>query len=85
MPRHFFDIHDGHSLMRDDEGQECSSYAATRREAMETLPQVARDEIPKDGDQQAYTVLVRNEHNVTVYTATLMFSGLWVGDLPKPD
>nr|WP_325170011.1 hypothetical protein [Methylobacterium sp. C25] len=52
---------------------------------METLPQVARDEIPKDGDQQAYTVLVRNEHNVTVYTATLMFSGLWVGDLPKPD
>lgn len=85
VPRHFFDIHDGHSLMRDDEGQECSGAAAIRREAMETLPQVARDEIPKDGDQQAYTVLVRNESNVTVYTATLTFAGLWVGDLTEPD
>ncbi|MBB3903984.1 hypothetical protein GGR33_003498 [Methylobacterium brachythecii] len=50
---------------------------------MHSLPEIARDEIPKDGDQQAYTVLVRDEHNLTVYTATLTFAGLWVRDPSK--
>ncbi|GLS42728.1 hypothetical protein GCM10007884_07130 [Methylobacterium brachythecii] len=83
MPRFHFDIHDGRSLMRDQDGQECGSDEAIRSLAMHSLPEIARDEIPKDGDQQAYTVLVRDEHNLTVYTATLTFAGLWVRDPSK--
>lgn len=86
MARYFFDIHNSQSLMRDAVGSECDSPEAVQKEAMETLPQIARDAIPNDGDKQAYTVLVRNEQNLTVYTATLTFAGLWLGeDIPSPD
>ncbi len=40
---------------------------------------------PRDGDRQAFTALVRDESGLTVYTATLTFAGLWVGDIPIPD
>ncbi|WP_233385091.1 DUF6894 family protein [Methylobacterium sp. C25] len=77
MSRYCFDIHDDHSLIRDDVGDECADAKVIRQMAMETLPQIARDEIPKDGDQQAYTVLVRNERNLTLYSgATVLIGGL---------
>lgn len=87
VPRYFFDIHDGSALMRDAVGSEWSGGEQIRREAMRTLPAIARDAIPKDGDRQAFTVLVRDENNLTVYTATLTFAGLWMGDvsLPPPE
>lgn len=79
MPRYFFDIHNGSALSRDPIGTECDGSEGIRYEAMRTLPAIARDEIPRDGDRQAFTVMVRDERNVTVYTATLTFAGLWVG------
>jgi len=51
---------------------------------MNALPQMAKDVIPKDGDRQAFTVLVRDEKDVTVYTATLTFAALWLSDVPIP-
>jgi hypothetical protein len=84
VPRYFFDIHDGSALMRDAVGSEWGCDDQIRREAMRTLPAIARDMIPKDGDRQAFTVLVRDENNLTVYTATLTFAGLWMGDVPLP-
>lgn len=85
MARYYFDIHDGRALRRDTEGSECAGPDAIRDEAMDVLPAVARDVIPTDGDKQAFTVLVRDENNVTVYTATLTFAGLWVGAMePSP-
>ena len=80
MARYYFDIHDGHALRRDPEGSECADPGAIKDEAMSTLPAIARDVIPTDGDKQAFMVLVRDENNVTVYTATLTFAGLWVSD-----
>ena len=80
MARYYFDIHDGRSLMRDEVGSECDGPGAVRTEAMVALPQIAQGAIPKDGDRQAYTVLVRDARHLTVYTATLTFAGLWVGD-----
>ena len=50
MPRYFFDIHDG-QLQRDEDGTECADFDAARREAMISLPDVARWEIPSDGDR----------------------------------
>ena len=82
MTRYYFDIHDGQALIRDTQGSECIDDDAVRQEAMGTLPVIARDVIPTDGDKQAFTVLVRDENNMTVYTATLTFAGLWLGDTP---
>ena len=89
MALYYFDIHAGRSMMRDEIGSECAGPDAVRMEAMVALPQIAQGAIPKDGDRQAYTVLVRNARNLTVYTATLTFAGLWLGEEtpaePEPD
>ena len=85
MPRFFFDIHSGSKFARDAVGSECDGLQGIRYEAMRALPAIARDEIPKDGDKQAFTVLVRDSDNQTVYTATLTFAGLWIGDSPIPE
>ncbi|WP_375410047.1 DUF6894 family protein [uncultured Methylobacterium sp.] len=85
MARYYFDIHDGQVLIRDTQGSECIDDDAVRQEAMGTLPAIARDVIPTDGDKQAFTVLVRDENNMTVYMATLTFAGLWMGDMPIPE
>ena len=85
MPRFFFDIHNGPSFSRDAIGSECNGHEGVRSEAMRALPSIARDEIPKDGDRQAFAVLVRDENDLTVYSATLTFAGLWIGDSPIPE
>ena len=74
MPRYFFDIHDG-QFTRDDEGIECEDFAAARREAMASLPEMVRFVLPQDSDAHASTVLVRNQAGTIVYTATLTFAG----------
>ncbi|WP_043712111.1 hypothetical protein [Methylobacterium sp. 285MFTsu5.1] len=85
MSRYFFDIHTGSTFSRDPVGTECDGMEGIRHEAMRSLPAIARDEIPKDGDRQAFTVLVRDGNNRTVYTAALTFAGLWIGDSPIPE
>ncbi|MCJ2128033.1 DUF6894 family protein [Methylobacterium sp. E-045] len=85
MPRYFFDFYgaDKESILRDSVGSECSGRAEVREEAMHALPALAKDKVPQDGDTQAFTVSVRNEMNVTVYTATLTYAGIWFGeDIP---
>lgn len=77
MPRYFFDIHDG-GPHRDDTGTECPDLDAVRRQAMRTLPDVAREDIPRDGDRRTFTVLVTDEDGRPVYCATLNYSGLWL-------
>ena len=85
MARYFFDIHSQGQFARDCEGSECDSLEAVRAEAMQTLPEIARDVIFKEGDRQAFTVLVRDENDATIYTATLTFAGLWIGIEPIPE
>jgi hypothetical protein len=83
MARYYFDIHDGQHLTRDDVGTECRSPDDIKTEAMTALPEIARDIIPTDGDRQALTVIVRNASNLTVFTATLTFASIWLGeDMP---
>lgn len=77
MPRYFFDIHDGGSA-RDDTGTECANDEAARALAIHTLPDIAREQIPKDGDRRAFTVLVTNAEGRPVYSATLTYAGLWL-------
>ena len=86
MARYYFDIYDGEALRRDPEGDECDSPEAVRHEAMHALSFVAKEAIPRTAsDTQAFTVLVRDANNTTVYTASLTFAGLWVGGVPIPE
>ncbi|MCJ2037378.1 hypothetical protein MKK70_14290 [Methylobacterium sp. E-041] len=49
------------------------------------LFQRANTKIPKADDQQAFMVMVRDEKNTVIYTASLTFAGLWMGDTPIPE
>lgn len=80
MPRYFFDIYDS-GITKDDEGHDLPDEAAVRRAAMESLPKIAADEIPADGDKRHFIVVARNEDGQAVYTATLSYVGL---KLPMP-
>lgn len=82
VPRYFFDTHDGQHVI-DDEGIEFVDIDAACAQAMRYLPEVGRWEIPKDGDKQAFTVLVRDETNTVVYTATLTFAGVRLDGVVK--
>jgi len=79
MPRYFFDVHHGEhhgGFAYDDEGSEFASFEDARKEAKAILPEIARWEIPQNGDNQAFTLVVRDEDGQIVYNATLTFAGL---------
>ena len=77
MPRFFFDVHDGFNK-RDDEGTVCADVQAAALEAKLLLPEIARHEVPKDGERQTITVLVTDEEGHPVYSAALCFVGTWL-------
>ncbi|MCJ2139074.1 DUF6894 family protein [Methylobacterium sp. E-066] len=78
MPRFFFDIRDDKGTQRDEEGFELADLSMVREKAQRLLPDIARSEIPGDGDQHVYTVLVTDEDGHAVYSATLTYAGLWL-------
>ncbi len=84
MARYYFDFHDGRRLMRDTEGSELHGQSAIEAEAMHALPLIMRDGTLKDDNHAALTVLVRNTDNTTVYTATMTFTGQWLGEEKPP-
>jgi hypothetical protein len=71
MPRYYFDTFDGDALSQDDEGLELDGIEAARHEARKTLPDMARDKVPDDGDRRTMTVKVRDETGKVVITASL--------------
>lgn len=78
MARYYFHVHQNGQLYKDSEGTEFASVDMVRTEAMEALPDIAKDEVPRDGDRQAFAVLVTDENGKPVYSATLTFAGLWL-------
>lgn len=77
MPRYFFDINDGRAA-RDEVGVECANLQAAVLTAKETLPAIAVDKVPRDGERQALTVLVSDEDGHAVYLAALTYTGTWL-------
>ena len=78
MPRYFFDIHNGHKPHHDEVGAEFSDLEAVRHQAMRVLPEIAKDEVPADGDRQTFTVMVTDEDGKPIYSAALNFTGMWL-------
>ncbi|WP_027174075.1 hypothetical protein [Methylobacterium sp. 10] len=77
MPVYYFDINDGRNE-RDEEGVYCADLQAAVLQAKKSLPTIAADEVPKDGERQAITVLVTDEDGKAVYLAALAFTGTWL-------
>jgi hypothetical protein len=77
VPRYFFDINNGHNE-RDEEGVDCADLQAAVREAKKMLPEIAADEVPKDGERQAITVLVTDDDGRAIYMAALTYTGAWL-------
>ena len=74
----FFDVYDEDTSFRDEEGTELSDHEAARNSAMKLLPEMARDEVPRDGDRRAFTVVISDADRKAIYTATLSYAGLWL-------
>ncbi len=74
MPRFFFDTMTDRVLVRDQIGTELPSWEAARQEAIKMLPDIARDEIPHDGNRREIIADVRDETGRVVFTAQLSFT-----------
>jgi hypothetical protein len=70
MPRFFFDIADGPETGVDDEGLEFPDLESARANALATLGEIARDELP-DGDHRDFQIAIRDESGQVLLTATL--------------
>ena len=77
MPRYFFDTNDGDMVDEDDVGLEFADHEAARREAIATLPDMARDRLP-DGDRRNFSVRIRDEAGTVLYSASLALTGEWL-------
>jgi hypothetical protein len=75
MQRFFFDVHDDEESVVDREGQVCSDIEVARKEAQRIITDVARLDIPNNGDKRHLTVLVRDEASQPLYAATLLYAG----------
>jgi hypothetical protein len=72
MPRYYFDVRDGEKLTTDGEGLEMEGFDAARNEAVRSLPELAKDELP-DGDSREFEVVVRDDRG-PVLRASLSFA-----------
>ncbi|WP_409565737.1 DUF6894 family protein [Methylobacterium sp. E-045] len=77
MPRYFFDVNDGR-LEQDEQSIECADLQAAVLEAKKLLPAMSLDEVSKDGEQHAVTVLVSDENGKPIYSAALSYLGVWL-------
>jgi len=78
MSRYFFDVHEPRFSARDDEGTECSDRKVVTCEALRALCQIAADS-PEGfvGHGQGLRVIVRDDQDRTVLTASLNLTAAW--------
>lgn len=72
MPKYFVDLQDGDVVHEDDEGSDLSSVEDARKEAINTLSLIAKDELP-DGEHREFIAIVRDAGGTALYRATLTF------------
>jgi len=77
MHRYFFDINDGRNE-RDEEGVMCANLEDAALQAKKLLPEIAAEEVPRNGERQAITVLVTDEDGQAVYMGALSYTGSWL-------
>lgn len=81
MPRYYFDSSDGRELIRDEIGIELPDLMSARDEAINGLPDIARDKLP-EGSNRAFTVRVRDGAGQYLLEAALKLSLVWLVEQP---
>jgi hypothetical protein len=76
MARFFFNLIEMGKFDKDDEGIELSGFDEIRAAVMLALPDIAREELPKDGDHRSLVLLVTDHAGHPVYSGTLSFTGI---------
>lgn len=80
MARYFFDVADG-DIVHDDDGLEFDDVRSASREALRSLPDLARDlHLSTTGEKLSVTM--RDDHGVPIYRATLTIQDEWLQDEP---
>lgn len=74
MARFFFDVDDGTTLLRDEEGTELANEHAARDEATRAMGKMARDYLPKGAPQQTIIMCVRDEEGQPILQLALCFA-----------
>src|SRR5215203_2083601 len=72
MPLFYFDVRDGHKLMRDDDGLEFPNIEAARDEATRALGELAKDVLPGRAVREM-AIEVRDEVKDPLLRAVLRF------------
>ena len=70
MPRFYIDIHDGDDFIPDHQGLDLEGIEDAKAEAVNTLPDMARDGLPA-GDSRDFVVTVRDETDRPVWRVRL--------------
>lgn len=83
MPRYFFDTDNGSDPLVDTVGRGLPDDAAARWAGLDTLPDVARDQIAQS-DHRTFGVVIRNAERVVIYAATLALMGGWRNHHEQP-
>jgi len=73
MPRYFFDMQDGPKTAYDNEGVNLANVRDARREAIETLAQIARDELPLGRDPRSLAIHVADSRHRGIFVARVDF------------
>lgn len=79
MPRFFFDIDDGEDFTSDEEGMFCGTLKDLSYQAVDVLPDIAREELP-NGPRRTFLVKARDETGQYVFRATLTLASAWIVD-----
>lgn len=73
MPRFYIDTSDQNRFVRDDTGIECVDLEAAKDQAVNALPDMARDALP-DGDMRTFLAVVRDAEGRALLQASLTLS-----------
>ncbi len=77
MARYFFDIDDGKTHSVDDIGVEIRDRKQIEIQAVEVLPDIAREELPSDLERE-FTVRVRDSTGKPIFHASLILKAKWL-------
>ncbi len=77
MARYYFDTHDGDHSIVDLDGLDCSSNQQVQHQAVDALPDMARELLP-DGPNRLFRVEVRDAGGKQVFCATLELRSRWI-------
>ncbi|MGU3664534.1 DUF6894 family protein [Methylobacterium sp. A49B] len=78
MARYFFDVSNGETVT-DDDGIEFTDAHRASKEALQSLPDMAKDLHPSS-EPETVTITVRDESGTALYRATLTIEGTWLQD-----